>query len=139
MAFSVDFGKIREVAGDLVQSGASQAKKLGNIAKLKSDNLAQKDTLRKAYQALGQQYYALHGSAPEEEMTELCAKIAAAMEAIGANNAQLAELKTKDGVVDVTVDVTVDDEEAPAEEVPAEEAPAEEAPAEEAQDGAGEE
>lgn len=157
-SMNIDFGPIKERAATLAQAGAAKTKKVAAIARLKSDNLAQKDAVRKAYMAIGQKYYAEHAGEPGEGFIELFAKADAALAAIAANNAALEELKATE---EVTIDVDdidlemqagempVDPEEpateadfaeevpaeAPAEEAPVEaapaEAPAEEAPAEE--------
>ena len=146
MAIKFDFGALKETVTGLAQSGMAQGRKVATIAKLKSDNLAQQDTLRKAYLAIGKLYYAECQGEAGEAYAELFAKVEAALAAIAANNAALEELKEADEVViDVDVDVemqagempegvTLEDlvvEEAPVEEAPAEEAPVEEVPTEE--------
>ena len=144
MNINIDFGAIKEKVGNLAQAGVSQTKKVATIAKLKSDNMAQQDALRKAYLAIGKQYYAEKRGQADEAYAALFAKADAALAAIAANNAKLDELKAADEVV-IEVDVQKDDfadeadetaapaaEEAPVEE-PAEETPVEEEkPAEEA-------
>ena len=139
MAINFDFGSIKEKMGNLAQAGVAQGKKVASIAKLKADNMAQQDAIRKAYFAIGKAYYAKMQGQPDEEFAELCGKVDAAMAAIAANNAALKDLKAAAEVV-IDVDITLDDvadetAEAPAAEeaAPAEEtAPAgETAPAEE--------
>ena len=143
MNINIDFGAIKEKVGNLAQAGVSQTKKVATVAKLKSDNMAQQDTLRKAYLAIGKQYYAEKRGQADEAYAALFAKADAALAAIAANNAKLEELKDAEEVV-IEVDVQKDDfaddadevvvpaaEETPAEEPAAEEAPVEEAPAEE--------
>lgn len=143
MNINIDFGAIKEKVGNLAQAGVSQTKKVAAIAKLKSDNMAQQDALRKAYLAIGKQYYAEKRGQADEAYAALFAKADAAMAAIAANNAKLEELKdAEEVVIDVETADFVEDadeivvpaaEEAPAEEAAAEEIPAaEEAPAEEA-------
>lgn len=136
---NINFGSIKEKVGNLAQAGVSQTKKVATIAKLKSDNMAQQDALRKAYLAIGKQYYAEKRGQADEAYAALFAKADAALAAIAANNAKLDELKAADEVV-IEVDIQKDDfadeaaapaaEETPAEET-AEETPAEEAPVEE--------
>lgn len=145
MSFTIDFESIKEKAGNLVQAGVSQSKKVAAIAKLKSDNLSQKDTLRKAYLAIGKQYYAEKVGQPDEAYAALFAQADAALATIAANNAKLEEMKAAEEVIITAEDIDLEDaeevsaeaEDAVAEEVPAEEAPvaeetAEEAPVEEA-------
>ena len=134
MAINFDFGSIKEKMGNLAQAGVAQGKKVASIAKLKADNMAQQDAIRKAYFAIGKAYYAKMQGQPDEEFAELCGKVDAAVAAIAANNAALKDLKAAAEVV-IDVDITLDDvadetAEAPAAEeaTPAEEtAPAEEA------------
>lgn len=152
MSFTIDFESIKEKAGNLVQAGVSQSKKVAAIAKLKSDNLSQKDTLRKAYLAIGKQYYAEKVGQPDEAYAALFAQADAALATIATNNAKLEEMKAAEEVIITAEDIDLEDaeevsaeaedavaEEAPAEEVPvaeetAEEAPVEEAPAAEEED-----
>ena len=47
------FDKFKEKATDLVQAGAAQSKRLAEIAKLKTANMAEEDAIKKAYLALG--------------------------------------------------------------------------------------
>jgi len=158
MNVNIDFGAIKEKVGTVAQAGVAQTKKVVTIAKLKADNMAQQDAVRKAYFAIGKLYYAKSKGAPDEEFAELFAKADAALAAIAANNAALEEMKaTEEVVIDVEmqagempedVEPTVEDvvadvqetvaevvaEEAPVEEAPEEEAPAEAVPEESAED-----
>ena len=134
MAINFDFGSIKEKMGNLAQAGVAQGKKVASIAKLKADNMAQQDAIRKAYFAIGKAYYAKIQGQPDEEFAELCGKVDAAMAAIAANNAALKDLKAAAEVV-IDVDITLDDVADETAEAPAAEeaAPAEEtAPVEEA-------
>lgn len=135
MSFTIDFESIKEKAGNLVQAGVSQSKKVAAIAKLKSDNLSQKDTLRKAYLAIGKQYYAEKAGQPDEAYAALFAQADAALATIAANNAKLEEMKAAEEVIISAEDIDLDDADevvaAAEEEVVSEEAPAEEAPVEE--------
>ena len=147
MKINIDFGAIKDTVSGIAQAGVAQGKKVASIAKLKSDNMAQQDALRKAYREIGKRYYAEHKGNPEEGYAELFAKVDDALAAIAANNAALEEMKeTEEVVIDVEMqagempedmsdyadvpeaDATPAEESAPAEEpVPAEDA----APAEE--------
>lgn len=63
MAFSFD--DLREKVTDLAQSGVAKSKQLAEIAKLKTSNMGEEDTIKKAYLELGRLYYAERGAAPE--------------------------------------------------------------------------
>lgn len=157
MNVNIDFDAIKDTVVDLAQSGVAQGKKVVTAAKLKADNMAQRDAIRKAYLAIGKQYFAAHRGEPEEELVQLFAAVEYAMAAIEANNAELAAMKAEP---DVSVDLDVEMQagevpddletlieqemesadfadveeaaepaEAPVEEVPAEEVPVEEVPA----------
>ena len=55
MAFSFD--DLREKVTDLAQSGVAKSKQLAEIAKLKTSNMGEEDTIKKAYLELGRLYY----------------------------------------------------------------------------------
>ena len=160
MSMNIDFDAIKDTVVNLAQSGVAQGKKVATAAKLKADNMAQRDAIRKAYLAIGKQYFATHRGEPEEEFVQLFTAVEYAMAAIDANNAELAAMKAEPDVsVDLDVEMqagevpddletlieqemesadfadaeeAVEPTEAPVEEVPAEEVPVEEVPAEEA-------
>ena len=87
------FDNFKEKATDLAQAGVAQSKRLAEIAKLKTANLGEEDTIKKAYIELGKLYYAEHGSAPEGAYASACEKITAARAAIETNNDRIAQLK----------------------------------------------
>ena len=132
MAFSFD--DLREKVTDLAQSGVAKSKQLAEIAQLKTSNLGEDDTIKKAYLELGRLYYAERGAAPEGAYAAACGRISQAKAAIETNNARIAELKAQGCVEEaesVTAEPVVEDvppeEPAPEQEVP--ETPAEEAAA----------
>ena len=84
----------KEKATDLAQAGVAQSKRLAEIAKLKTANMGEEDTIKKAYIELGKLYYAEKGAAPEAAYAASCEKITAAKAAIEANNDRIAELKS---------------------------------------------
>ena len=90
------FDTLKSKATDLAQTGVAQSKRLAEIAKLKTANLSEEDTIKKAYIELGKLYYAEKGSEPEGAYAAACEKITAAKAAIEANNDRIAELKEKD-------------------------------------------
>ena len=126
------FDTLKDRATDLAQAGVAQSKRLAEIAKLKTANMGEEDTIKKAYIELGKLYYAEKGTAPDGAYAASCEKITAAKAAIEVNNERIAELKeSEDGEVqssDFEVDPVQEAE--PAEE-PAAEPVAEEPAAEE--------
>ena len=90
------FDNFKEKATDLAQAGVAQSKRLAEIAKLKTANMGEEDTIKKAYIELGKLYYAEKGAAPEEAYAASCENITAAKAAIEANNDRIAELKSSD-------------------------------------------
>lgn len=81
---------------DLANTGVAQSKRLANIAKLKTANMAEEDTIKRAYVELGKAYFAEHGTDADGELAVHCDKIIAAKAAIETNNEQIAELSNKD-------------------------------------------
>ena len=107
------FDNFKEKATDLMQAGAAQSKRLAEIAKLKTANMAEEDTIKKAYVELGKLYYAEKGATPDAAYAASCEKITAARAAIETNNERIAELKAKDpededGGIDVEITVERD-------------------------------
>lgn len=120
------FDNFKEKATDLVQAGAAQSKRLAEIAKLKTANMAEEDAIKKAYLELGKLYYAEKGATPDAAYAASCEKITASRAAIETNNERLAELKEKDGDTDAEFDIDPDfaveaEEEAKPQETAAEE------------------
>ncbi len=85
---------LKEKATDLAQSGVATSKRLAEIAKLKTANMAEEDTIKKAYIELGKLYYAEHGATPEGAYAAACEKITASKATIEANNDRISELKS---------------------------------------------
>ena len=120
------FDNFKEKATDLVQAGAAQSKRLAEIAKLKTANMAEEDAIKKAYLELGKLYYAEKGATPDAAYAASCEKITASRAAIETNNERLSELKEKDGDTDAKFDIDPDfaveaEEEAKPQETAAEE------------------
>ncbi len=89
MAF---FDNFKEKAMDLANTGVAQSKRLAAIAKLKTANMAEEDTIKRAYIELGKAYFAEHGTEATGDLAEVCEKIIAAKAIIETNNDQIAEL-----------------------------------------------
>lgn len=113
------FDNFKAKATDLAQTGVAQSKRLAEIAKLKTANLAEEDAMKKAYIEIGKLYYAEKGAAPEGAFAAACEKITAAKAAVEANNDRIAELsKKEDGVeVEAAVDAVEEAVEEAAEKV----------------------
>ena len=127
---------LQERATDLAQTVVATSKRLAEIAKLKASNMAEEDTIKKAYVELGKLYYAEHGATPDGAYAAACEKITAARAAIETNNDRIAQLKATAEAEGEVIDVTptaVEDapqaDEVPEEDiVPEEPAAAEEQP-----------
>ena len=115
---------LKDKATDLAQTGAAESKRLAEIAKLKSANLVEENTIKKAYAEIGKLYYEQMAAAPGEDFAAACEKITAAKANIEANNDRIAELKNKDDDKDEEP-VVVAEAEAVVVDAPAEEATAE--------------
>lgn len=114
------FDNLKEKATDLAQAGVAQSKRLAEIAKLKTANMAEEDNIKKAYVEIGKLYYAEKGLSPEGAYAAACEKITAARAAIEANNDRIAALKDSgDNEVEVVAEtkaVVVGENEATAED-----------------------
>ena len=126
MDFKSTFENLKGRATDLAQAGVAQSKRVAEIAKLKTANMAEEDTVKKAYLEIGKLYYAEKGAAPDGAYAAACEKITAAKAAIEANNDRIAELKQSgdpepedDVEAEIQVEMTMgeipEDAEAPAE------------------------
>lgn len=103
---------LQERATDLAQSVVATSKRLAEITKLKASNMAEEDTIKKAYVELGKLYYAEHGATPDGAYAAACEKITAARAAIETNNDRIAELKATAEAEGEVIDVapnTVED------------------------------
>ena len=87
------FNNLKDKAADLAQAGVVQSKRLAEIAKLKTANMGEEDTIKKAYIEIGKLYYAEKGCAPDGPYAAACERITAAKAAIEVNNQRIAELK----------------------------------------------
>ncbi len=126
MDFRSTFETLKDKATDLAQAGVAQSKRLAEIAKLKTANMAEEDAIKKAYIEIGKLYYAEQGATPDGAYAAACEKITASKAAIETNNERIAELK-QPGDPEPEVQVEAEAVE-PATEIKAEAAP-EETPA----------
>ena len=96
MAFFDKLDSLKDKAVDLAQSGAAKSKELAEIGKLKLNNAAEEDAIKKAYIEIGKLYYAERGMTPDAAYAALCEKITASKAAIEVNNARIEEIKEED-------------------------------------------
>lgn len=87
------FENLKDRATDLAQAGVAQSKRLAEIAKLKTANMAEEDAIKKAYIEIGKLYYAEKGATPDGAYAAACEKITASKAVIETNNERIAELK----------------------------------------------
>lgn len=130
MDFKSTFETLKDRATDLAQAGVAQSKRLAEIAKLKTANMAEEDAIKKAYIEIGKLYYAEKGATPDGAYAAACEKITASKAVIETNNERIAELK-QPGDPEAEVEVEVETEAVVVEAAPAPEAAPvpEEAPA----------
>ena len=93
MDFRSTFENLKDRATDLAQAGVAQSKRLAEIAKLKTANMAEEDAIKKAYIEIGKLYYAEKGATPDGAYAAACEKITASKAVIETNNERIAELK----------------------------------------------
>ena len=114
--------ELKGKATDLVQSGVAKSMQLAEIAKLKTANMGEEDTIKKAYVELGKLYYAEHGAVAGGAYAAACERITAAKAAIETNNERISQLKAAAGEPEdapVEVEITVAAEESNVTEFPA--------------------
>ena len=99
---------LKDKAKDLAQSGVSMSKQIGEIAKLNLNNMAEEDTIKKAYIEIGKLYYAERGMAPEAAYIALCQKITAAKVNIEENKSRIEAIKTESNITDAEITSVVE-------------------------------
>lgn len=115
MALLDKLDDLRGKATEMMQSGVA-------IAKLKTDNMADEDAMRRAYLAIGKMYFELYGDAPDAALATECERIRACQLRIAENNLRLAQMK--DDIMESATDAA----EEPVKTAPAESAQPEEVP-----------
>ena len=109
MDFRSTFENLKDRATDLAQAGVAQSKRLAEIAKLKTANMAEEDAIKKAYIEIGKLYYAEQGASPDGAFVAACERITASKAAIETNNERIAELKQPgDPEPETTVEVEIE-------------------------------
>ena len=105
MAF---FEDLKGKATDLVLPSVAKSMQLAEIAKLKTANMGEEDTIKKAYIELGKLYYAENGAVAGGAYAAACERITAAKAAIETNNDRITQLKATAGEPeDASVEVEV--------------------------------
>ena len=94
MSFKNTLDALKDKATDLAQASVAETKRLAEIAKLKTANMAEEDAIKKAYVELGKLYYAEHGATPDGAYAAACEKITASRALIETNKERIEELKT---------------------------------------------
>lgn len=117
----MDFDAIMNRIGAMAQSGVAKAKDLAEIAKLKVNNAAEQDAIRKAYIEIGKLYFAQHGADPDPAFAALCAQITEHKEKIAYNDERITDIKLSGDIADADI-------EAMATQIPLEETPEDNAP-----------
>ena len=131
MDFRSTFENLKDRATDLAQAGVAQSKRLAEIAKLKTANMAEEDAIKKAYLEIGKLYYAERGMAPDPAYAALCEKITAAKVNIEENKNRIEACKAAGGVADAEVGILTEEFTAPEEpEAPGEDVPPQDPPQE---------
>ncbi len=92
------FDTFKERATDLAQTGVAKSKELAEIGKLKLDNAAEEDAIKRAYIEIGKLYYAERGMTPDAAYASLCEKITASKAVIESNNARADEIRAAGNV-----------------------------------------
>lgn len=91
-------------AKELADTAGARAKELTEIGKLKVNNSAEQEAIRKAYSELGKLYYAERASAPEPAYADICQRITDAMARISYNNERIADIKAAGQITDEEVE-----------------------------------
>lgn len=118
MALLDKLDDLRGKATEMMQSGVA-------IAKLKTDNMADEDAMRRAYIAIGKMYFELYGDAPDAALATECERIRACQQRIAENTMRLAQMK--EDIMESSANTAEDSAKAtPAENAQAEEVPSEE-------------
>ena len=76
------FENLKDRATEMAQAGVAQSKRLAEIAKLKTANMAEEDAIKKAYIEIGKLYYAEQGASPDGAFVAACERITASKAAI---------------------------------------------------------
>lgn len=103
----MDFDAIKSRITELAQGGMSKAKEMAEIARLKVNNAAEEDAVRKAYTEIGKLYFAQRGMDPEPAFAALCAKIVESKERIAYNDERITDIKQADGITDADIEAMV--------------------------------
>lgn len=109
MALFDKLDDLRGKATEMMQTGVDKATEMMQtgvtIAKLKTDNIAEEDAMRRAYLAIGKMYFELYGESPDPAFVVECDRIRACKRKIAENNLRLAEMKDAPASTPSTVPV----------------------------------
>ena len=90
----MDFEALKNKMTEVAQGGVSKAKELMEISRLKVNNAAEADAIRKAYAEIGKLYFARHGMDPDPAYAALCARIVEGKERIAYNDERITDIKS---------------------------------------------
>lgn len=85
-----------ELGAKLTKTGQMAAQKTNDLAEIAKLNMRTGElnkAIQEQYAKLGEQYYALHGGAPEEALAEICAAVAKAQEEMETIRLELQRIK----------------------------------------------
>ncbi len=88
----------------MTQEGINRSRQMAEITRLKLNNRSEEEAIKKAYMELGKLYYAEHGTAPDGIYVALCSRISKCNDAIEANLAQIALLRSAPNVTEADFD-----------------------------------
>ncbi|MCD8004218.1 MAG: serine proteinase [Oscillospiraceae bacterium] len=109
------FDEIKSQVTDLAQAGVARTREMAEITKLRLNNAAEEDSIRKAYTEIGRQYYAAHQNEPEDAFAALCRQIAASKEKIAYNKQKIADIRAAGNIAGDAEDADFEPESAPEE------------------------
>lgn len=96
----MEFEHFLNKVSELAQTGVAKGKELTEIGKLKVENAAEQETVKKAYQEIGKLYFEACGDRPEAAYAALCAKIADSKAKIAYNLERIEDIKAAGGLSD---------------------------------------
>ena len=103
-------GALADVSAELYRRAEAKTKTAARIAKLTVEVTRDKGAARRVYEEIGKKYYELHSSEAAAELSQLCAEVTTLLEGIDAKQAEINELKSRDGSAEEDVEVEIVEE-----------------------------
>lgn len=107
--FNSVVGTVTEKGKEYTGAAAEKAKAAGRLAKLTMDLNGEKESLKKAYAAIGQTYFEGNRDDAEGLLSQLCEEAEAVAERIAAMEAEIAELKAGFAPAEEEVEVSFEE------------------------------